>query len=104
EQLDVVVQPASVDGEGAVAVQEPALLQTLAGVLPLLVGESPMASEGVGGGVAPRRRQDVGLASIDFVALQGGDVPVATVLAQEGGGVPQRGQRLLGPFQRGVGG
>ena len=44
--------------------------------------------------------QDVGLEAADALGHQGGDVPVAAVLAQQRGGVEEAGHRLLGQGER----
>ncbi len=70
--------------------------------VPLVVG--PAADPLVEGAVAaaPADPPDEALRAVETGGDQGGDVPVAAVLPQDGGGLPDGADGVVGPGQRGV--
>ena len=104
EVLDPLPPGDTVGGERAVGAEPPAGHEPGLGRLPLLVGPAGARPGAARGG---RRRWPEGYVGID-PAEPGGHVgqhvAVTPVLAQEGGGVPEPGERLGGPRQGGQGG
>src|SRR5581483_8021828 len=87
-------------GQGAGGIEPAPLPQPVLGRRPVLVAPLPVVLQRLPGNGAGGGERHVGLATVEPGGGEGGDVAVATVLPQQGAGVPQL---QVAPFGPGLG-